>query len=205
MDQAQHGRRPHQAHPEEAVWKRLSSTLLLERAPWLRVYADAVELPDGRRIEDFLRVESLEYATVFAVTEDDRALFIRQYKYGPHRVALQLPAGYLEPGEAPEAGARRELREETGYEAAHWISLGSYVPDGNRGFGRAHFFLARGARFVRPADPGDLEEIALQPIPLTDVPGLLTSGQMAETSPIACVALALARLGRPLGSPGAGY
>ncbi len=177
------------------VWKRLRSTLLLDRAPWLRVYADTVELPDGRCIEDFLRVESPEYATIFAVTEDDCALFIRQYKYGPNRVALQLPAGYLEPDEAPEAGAQRELLEETGYEADYWESLGSYVPDGNRGFGRAHFFLARGARYVRPADPGDLEELALQPVQLADVPALLTSGQMAETSPIACVALALARLG----------
>jgi len=176
-------------------WRRLRSTLLLERAPWLRVYADEVELPDGRRIEDYLRIESLEYATIFAVTEDRFALFIRQYKYGPNRVALQLPAGYLEPGEAPEDAARRELLEETGYEAPQWEALGAYVPDGNRGFGRAHFFLACGAHHVRAADPGDLEEVSLAPIPLADVPGVLTSGEMAETSPIACIALALARLG----------
>jgi ADP-ribose pyrophosphatase len=181
---------------EDAGWKRLGSTLLLERRPWLRVYADEVELPDGRRIDDFLRVESLEYATIFAVTEDGHALFIRQYKYGPDRVTLQLPAGYLEDGEAPEAGARRELLEETGYEAAQWESLGSYSPDGNRGFGRAHFFLARGARYVRAADPGDLEELTLHPIALADVPKLLTAGEMAETSPVACAALALVRLGR---------
>jgi ADP-ribose pyrophosphatase len=179
-----------------AVWKRLRSTLLLDRSPWLRVYADEVELPDGRRIEDFLRVDSREYATVFAVTEDGLALFIRQYKYGPNQVALQLPAGYLEDGEAPEAGARRELLEETGYAAANWESLGAYVPDGNRGFGRAHFFLARGARYVRAADPGDLEEVSLHPVPLTEVPSLLASGEMVETSPVACVALALARLHR---------
>ena len=176
------------------MWKRLRSTLLLDRSPWLRVYADEVELPDGRRIDDFLRVDSREYATIFGVTTDEHVLFVRQYKYGPHRVALQLPAGYLEPGESPEAGARREFLEETGYEAETWESLGSYVPDGNRGFGRAHFFLARNARHVRPADPGDLEEMTLHQLPLADVPSVLTSGEMVETSPVACVALALARL-----------
>jgi len=58
---------------------------------------------------------------------------------------LQLPAGYLEDGEEPEACARRELLEETGYVADEWESLGAYCPDGNRGFGQAPFFLARGA------------------------------------------------------------
>jgi len=177
-------------------WKRVRERLLLDRRPWLRVYEDAVELPDGRRIDDFLRVESRDYATVFAVTEDGQVLFVRQYKYGPDRVALQLPAGYLEDGEAPEMGARRELLEETGYAATTWEPLGTYSPDGNRGFGRAHFFLARGARWVQEADPGDLEELTLASVPLAEVPGLLTSGQMVETSPVACVALALARLGR---------
>ena len=181
-------------------WRRLRETLLLDRRPWLRVFEDAVELPDGRRIADFLRVESRDYATVFAVTEpeteDAQVLFVRQYKYGPDRVALQLPAGYLEDDEPPEAGARRELLEETGYAAAQWEPLGTYSPDGNRGFGHAHFFLARGAQRIQEADPGDLEELTLELVPLADVPGLLASDEMVETSPVACVALALARLGQ---------
>ena len=179
-----------------ALWRRLRSELLLERLPWMRVYADDVALPDGRRIDGFLRVESRDYATIFCVSEDGMVLFARQYKYGPNRVALQLPAGYLEDGEAPEDGARRELLEETGYIAAEWHSLGAYHVDGNRGFGRAHLYLATGGRQVQAADSGDLEELQVVPVPLADVPALLTSGEMAETSPIACTALALARLGQ---------
>jgi ADP-ribose pyrophosphatase len=189
------------ADPSDS-WRRRASTLLLDRSPWLRVFVDEVELPDGRRIDDFLRVESRHYATIFAVTGDQQVLFIRQYKYGPNAAALQLPAGYLEPGESPEGGARRELLEETGYEATRWDTLGSYAVDGNRGFGVAHFFLAQGARSVRPADPGDFEELTLQTMPLRDVPSFLLSGQMVEVSPVACVGLALARLGSLAALPG---
>jgi ADP-ribose pyrophosphatase len=180
-------------HPAPG-WRRLRATLLLERDPWLRVYADDVLLPDGRQVDDYLRIESRSYATVFALTPEGRVVFLRQYKYGPDRVSLQLPAGYLEAGEEPEQGARRELLEETGYAADRWESLGAYHPDGNRGFGVAHFFLARDARAVQAPSSDDLEEPTLELVPLAACESRLTSGEMAELAPIACVALALARL-----------
>ena len=186
---------PVSSGPPPGGWKRLRATLLLDRSPWLRVYADDVELPDGRRVDGFLRVEARPYATVFAVTPEGQAVFLRQYKYGPDRVALQLPAGYLEAGEEPAAGARRELLEETGYAAPRLESLGVYRPDGNRGAGHAHFFLARDARYVQPPASDDLEEPEIELVPLGDCAGRMASGEMAELAPIACVALALARLG----------
>jgi ADP-ribose pyrophosphatase len=177
-------------------WKRLRSRLLLARPPWLEVFADDVELPDGREVPGYLRVESREYATVFAVAANGAVLYLRQYKYGAGRVALQLPAGYLEADEAPEDGARRELLEETGYVASRWDYLGGFRPDGNRGFGVAHFFLARDAHQVQAPDAGDLEEATLCLLPLDEAEGLMSSGEMVELAPIACVALALARLRR---------
>ncbi len=186
-----------EAVPHAGSWRRRRATLLLDRPPWLRVFADDVELPDGREVEGFLRIESREYATVFAVTPQGHVLFLRQYKYGPDRVALQLPAGYLEPGETPDQGARRELLEETGYTASEWVYLGGYRPDGNRGFGMAHLFLAQGARAVQAPDAGDLEEATIRILSLEQAEAALTSGEMAELAPIACVALALARLRAP--------
>ena len=73
---------------------------------------------------------------------------IEEYKHGPGRVVLHLPAGYLEPGEEPLAAAQRELREETGYEAGVWTSLGALYEDGNRGMSIGHHFLAQNARQV---------------------------------------------------------
>ena len=182
--------------PPSAGWRRLRSSLLLQRDPWMRVYADDVLLPDGRQVEGYLRVEGRPYATIFALTPNGQVPFLRQYKYGLDRVALQLPAGYLEDGEDAEEGARRELLEETGYGAARWERLGAYRPDGNRGFGTAHFFLALDALPLQAPAAGDLEEATVELVPLEACEALLLSGEVGELAPIACVALALAHLRR---------
>jgi ADP-ribose pyrophosphatase len=185
------------APPDSLAWKRLRSRLLLDRSPWLRVFADDVELPDGRQVEGYLRVDGRDFAMVFAVTDEGGVPFVRQYKYGLDGVPLQLPAGYLEDGEAPEVCARRELLEETGYDAREWLSLGSYAADGNRRYATGHFFLALHARPVRAAAAGDLGEVRLEVLPLATLDGVLGSGPMQEVSAIACVALALNRLRAP--------
>ena len=106
---------------------------------------------------------------VFAVTALDEVLAVRSYRRSLDGEDVSLPAGYLDAGEDPLAGARRELLEETGHEAPTWSSLGSYVMDGNYGSGRAHIFLAEGAGEVRAPDAGDLEELTLLRFPLAEV------------------------------------
>jgi ADP-ribose pyrophosphatase len=176
------------------AWERLSSTLLLDRFPWFRVFADRVRLPSGKEIDGFLRIDSRPYAVVFALTDDGRVLLVEGYKYGPDRVVVQLPAGYLEEGEAPEACARRELLEETGYIATEWERLGTYCPDGNRGFGQAHFFLARGARPGPTSELDEDEALIVRRVPLNRVREVLLGGELGELTAVAGMGLALARL-----------
>jgi ADP-ribose pyrophosphatase len=52
---------------------------------------------------------------VLAITEEDRVLLIRQYRYPVDAMVWEIPAGRLDAGEAPEHAARRELEEETGF------------------------------------------------------------------------------------------
>jgi hypothetical protein len=67
---------------DPAEWRRRYSTLLFDRSPWLRVFRDDVELPGGRRIDAFLRLEARAVAAGFATTSDGNALFVRQFKPG---------------------------------------------------------------------------------------------------------------------------
>jgi ADP-ribose pyrophosphatase len=154
---------------------------------------ERVELPDGRIVDEYPWVKTREFAIVVAVTPDGGVVLERSYKHGPRRVATSLPAGFLEDGEAPIDAARRELREETGYEADEWKSLGSFTVDGNYGVSVEHAFLARGARRVSgPAGSGhdDLEEIELLTLPLRQAIALIAQGEVAQLSSAAALALA---------------
>jgi ADP-ribose pyrophosphatase len=177
-------------------WRTHSRRMLVDLAPWLSVEERTVELPDGRVIDDWPWVESREFANVVAVTEDGLFLVFRQTKYAVDGPTLGTVGGYLEPGEDPLETAKRELREETGYDAAEWTLLGRYPVDGNRGCGVGHLYLARGARKVGEPDADDLEEQQLLTLTREEVEETLVAGGFGVLSWAAVTALALVTLGR---------
>jgi 8-oxo-dGTP pyrophosphatase MutT (NUDIX family) len=177
-------------------WRTHSRRTLVDLAPWLSVEERTVELPDGRVIDDWPWVESREFANVVAVTEDGLFLVFRQTKYAVDGPTLGTVGGYLEPGEDPLETAKRELREETGYDAAEWTLLGRYPVDGNRGCGVGHLYLARGARKVGEPDADDLEEQQLLTLTREEVEETLVAGGFGVLSWAAVTALALVTLGR---------
>jgi ADP-ribose pyrophosphatase len=177
-------------------WRILARRVLLERPPWLTVGEQDVELPDGTVLEDFNWIATRPFAIVVPLLDGDRTILVRSFKLGVGAVSLSLPAGYLEEGEAPLAGAKRELLEETGHEAAEWLPLGRYVVDGNYGSGAMHAFLATGARRVREPHSGDHEEQELLTIPFSDALAKLRGGEVAQTSSAAALGLAALAVGR---------
>jgi ADP-ribose pyrophosphatase len=176
-------------------WRTLQRELLLDRSPWMRVYADEVELPDGRVVRDYLHLESPEYVMIVPVDTRARLGFVRSYKRGVDDIDIQPPAGVLEPGEAPLQTARRELLEEMGCRADGWRALGSYVIGGNFGGGPAHLFLATGCRQVAEPDPGDLEEQQVLWLTAHQAREQWLAGGYRQIASAAAVGLALACLG----------
>ena len=146
-------------------WRTLAKETVLDKAPFLTVELHRVELPDGTVIPDWAWVITPDYVNVVAQTREGRFLCFRQTKYAVAGTSLSVVGGFVEPGEDRLDAARRELLEETGYEATEWFALGSYAVDANRGAGHAHFFLARGARQVAEPTGGDLE--IQEPLTLT--------------------------------------
>ncbi len=77
---------------------------------------DEVELPSGMTTTRDI-VEHPGAVAIVPILDDGRILLVRQYRYAVGKDLLEIPAGTLEPGEAPDTCARRELKEETGYTA----------------------------------------------------------------------------------------
>jgi ADP-ribose pyrophosphatase len=166
-------------------WTIRTRTELYDARPWLRLYGDDVELPDGRQVQGFYSIDMPDHAIIVALTIEDRIVVERNYKHGPRRVCINLPAGYLEPGEDPMDAAKRELLEETGYVAEDWSFLGAFVEDGNRGCGQAHIYLSRRARRIAEPASGDLEDMVID---LLTLPELFEAARRGETPVLGIVA-----------------
>jgi ADP-ribose pyrophosphatase len=172
-------------------WKTLSRRVLLRHNKFLTVEVHAVELPDGRVIDDWAWVITPDFVNIVATTETGQFLCFRQTKYAVAGISLAPPGGYIEPGEDPLAAAQRELLEETGYAAPEWVSLGHYAVDSNRGAGTAYFFLARQAHRVADPIADDLEEQELLLLSRAEVEAALAAGEFKALPWAAVMALAL--------------
>ena len=172
-------------------WKTRSRRTLLDYSKFLVVEEHAVELPDGRVITDWPWVIVPDHVNVVAVTEAEEFLCFRQTKYSVEGTSLAPVGGYVEPGEEPLVAARRELLEESGYEAPDWTFLGAYPVDSNRGAGTAHVFLARRARWVIEPQSDDLEEQQLLLLSRAEVEAALDAGEFKALPWVAALVLAL--------------
>jgi ADP-ribose pyrophosphatase len=171
-------------------WRTTERRVLLERKPWFTVGEETVELPDGKIVEDFGFIDMLAFAVIVPITEAGETVLIRSYKHGIRAASLSLPAGGFHDGEDPLSGAKRELREETGFEADRWEPLGRYVVDPNYGCGAMHAYIAHGARKTCEPDSGDLEDQELLVVPLAAAIARLRSGEILHLASAAALGLA---------------
>lgn len=176
---------------EPEPWTTVATTPVYACDPWIRVESHRVRLPDGREIEPYFRVVFRPWCTVAAFDERGDLVVIRQYHHGIGAVQFGLPGGIMDPGEDPAACARRELLEETGYEAAEWHALGSYIPNSNYRCGEGHAFVGYGARKVREAASGDLEELQTLTLPQSRARAAVLCGEMQSMTSALTVMLAL--------------
>ena len=82
-----------------------------------------VELPNGK-VTELEVIRHPGAAAVVPLTDEGQVLLVRQYRYATGSWLLEVPAGKLDPGEAPEICAARELEEEVGYRPGNLDSLG---------------------------------------------------------------------------------
>lgn len=100
----------------------IGSELLFD-GHFLRLRRDTVALPDGAQATREFVVHPGAVAVV-PLLDDGRLLLERQYRHPLGRVIVELPAGKIDAGEVALDCAARELREETGHEAAEWAFAG---------------------------------------------------------------------------------
>lgn len=145
----------------------------------LHVYRDHARLPDGRvAVREW--IEHPGASAVVPLFDDGTVLLIRQFRYPPRRVFLEVPAGKLDAeGEDPVHTAHRELEEETGYRAGRLTPLGSIFPCIGYSDEVIHFFLAHdltpGERALAEGEHMDVVRL-----PFAEVVAQAQQGEIAD-------------------------
>jgi 8-oxo-dGTP pyrophosphatase MutT (NUDIX family) len=174
-------------------WKRLGSERLME-TQYFSLRSDRLRLPDGGIKDPYYVIERPDAAIIFPLTAGGEVVLVSQYRPPLDMVELGLPAGLVEDGERPEAAARRELSEETGYTGGEWEPLGSLASSPSLKNNWAHLFLARSVEETAALDPDEHELVEVVRVPLKELLGLVHSGKIVSSSGVAAIMLALERL-----------
>jgi len=156
----------------------------------MRVVEKDVDLGGRRGVETFWSVRTGSYAAVLALTADLRIPLVRQYRPAVETAVLELPSGAIDPGETPEAAARRELLEEAGCEAGDLELLGQLHVDSGRLETQQWAFFAPGVRVVAGRPSGD-ENLELTFVTLGELEDLVTLGEFNLALHVAIVGLAV--------------
>ena len=162
--------------------KTLSSQLIYDgRAVKLRV--DTVQMASGRQTTREI-VEHSDCIAIIAVDASDNVLLVKQFRKSVEKKLLEIPAGGIEPGEDPVATVRREMREETGFLPRKVERLGGFYSTPGYCTEYLHLYLATD---LTPSQlyAEDTESIKLVPVPISQIPGLITSGSICDAKSIA--------------------
>ena len=147
----------------------------------LKLRKDEVELPGGNVASREI-IEHNGGSGVIAVTEDDEILLVKQYRRPYDEVTLEIPAGKLNPGESPEENARRELSEETGYEADELIDFGKIYPSPGYTGEVIRIYYAPSVKKLGEAHTDEDEFLSLVKMPLDDARRCIEEGELIYDS-----------------------
>ncbi|MDC7710411.1 NUDIX domain-containing protein [Vogesella indigofera] len=146
---------------------------------FIKVQRDSVALPDGSPAwREYIRHPGA--VAVLALADDGKLLLERQFRYPLARTFLEIPAGKIDPQEAPLTTAKRELLEETGYRAANWFYLGKAYPCIGYSDEVIHYYLATALTAgERQLDEGEFLEVLT--VPLAEVMTMTLDGRICDS------------------------
>jgi 8-oxo-dGTP pyrophosphatase MutT (NUDIX family) len=177
-------------------WRRVRSRIAYENA-WISVRHDDVIRPDGQSgIYGVVQFRNVAVGVV-ALDADERVLLVGQYRYTLDAYSWEIPEGGVPADEAPLDGARRELAEETGFEAAEWRELVRFATSNSVTDEVGVLYVARRLTPGTPR-PDATEELALRWVTLDEAVAMIDAGEMTDAmSQIGILRTALARQSSP--------
>ena len=167
------------------AWKTRSSRIAYKN-PWITVREDIAEMPNGKTTL-YGVIECNECVGVLPFVDDNNVVLVRQYRYvfgEDHR--WEMPTGGAKAGEHLLEAARREMREEIGYDAAELQHVSTYFTSKSVVREIGHLYIGRGLTQVE-AVPDETEFLEVAIFPFDQVVQMVIDSEIRDSMTVITV------------------
>lgn len=173
--------------------EKITSTEQIYSGRVVNLVVHEVELPNGGHSRREL-VRHPGAVAIVALDGERQVLLVRQYRIAADQILLEIPAGTLNPDEAPETCAIRELQEETGYKPGSIERIGGLFVAPGYTTEYIHLYLATDLQ-ESLLEMDEDEFIELERVPLADALAMIERGEIIDGKSISGLLLVARRLG----------
>lgn len=167
---------------EAEIWENVESKEIAD----CRIFKVREDLArNGERTGKFYVIENPDWVNVIAVTKNAEVVLIEQFRHGTGEIILEIPGGMIDGNEDPEAAARRELLEETGYSAKDFVFLGKSRPNPAINNNWLYHFAAFDAEQTEIVKFDEHESVVTKLGSLSEIPELIKSGEISHSLVVA--------------------
>lgn len=169
-------------------WPR-KGTEVLVKTPVFTLRRDQVVSPRTNAEHGMYVLETGDWINIVPLTRDHRVVLVRQWRHGTRTATLEIPGGLVDPTDTSLShAALRELREETGYAGREAVLLGTVEPNPAIQTTSCHTYLAEDVELVGEQELDHGEDIAVETVPLSEIPRLIDEGQIRHALVVAAFA-----------------
>ena len=186
-------------------WEEISTKHLI-RNEWIDFRESRFRFPDGTEYEPYYSYSRRDYTVIVASDTEGCYICVRQFRHGIREVTTEFPAGGIEREDGREYGghgdtsaedaleaAKRELREETGYESDEWEHLITVPSNATIADNYAYVYTAKNCRRVSGQDLDDTEFLNVVRLKAEDIEKLIKEGRFQQSAHIMAWLLSLRR------------